>query len=120
MCERIAAQASVAQHCYGALAAMGDAELPARAGAVPVAARSMGRRPVALAPLRARYNEALSALGAQAVGLLRGWSAQLEKITAPTYSYTVRGPRADRRELPPFAQPAADPEDRPAAVRRLG
>jgi methylmalonyl-CoA mutase len=44
----------------------------------------------ALPALRARYNEALAALGGEAIGLLRGWSAQLEGITARTYSYTVR------------------------------
>ena len=44
----------------------------------------------ALGALRARYNEALEELGAEALELLRGWDERIAAITAETYSYKVR------------------------------
>jgi methylmalonyl-CoA mutase len=94
--DAVTSQAEVAatiQHCYEALRALGDPALPAAlepyatsdladTGTVAVVAT--------LTPLRSRYNEALAALATDASSLLRGWQAQLDGITAETYSYTVR------------------------------
>jgi methylmalonyl-CoA mutase len=90
--ERQAERAAVAQHCYEALRALGDPELPAElepyptvdlGGAGDVEADSLN-------PLRARYNATLEELGAEALGLLRGWEERIAGITSETYSYTVR------------------------------
>jgi isobutyryl-CoA mutase len=87
--ERRAQLASTAQHCYEALRALGDPALAGELEPYPVAALDDAGGD-GLPALRARYNETLAALGAEAIGLLRGWAAQLDGITAKTYSYTVR------------------------------
>jgi methylmalonyl-CoA mutase len=84
--ERLAALASTAQHCYEALRALGDPALPTELDAYPEADAESGEN----AALRARYNAALEDLGTEALGLLRGWTRQIESITAESYSYTVR------------------------------
>ena len=94
--ERKAELAAMAQHCYEALRALGDPELPGELEPYPSidlrAAESLGSAPEAgaLAALRVRYNDALEDLGAEALGLLRGWDDRIAAITAETYSYTVR------------------------------
>ena len=87
--ERRAQLASTAEHCYEALRALGDSALPEQLEPYPVAALDAAGG-AGLPALRARYNEALAALGPEAAELLRGWTAQLDGITAKTYSYTVR------------------------------
>jgi len=87
--ERRARLAATAEHCYEALRALGDRALPGQLEPYPVAALHAADGD-GLPALRARYNEALAALGAEATGLLRGWCDQLAGITAKTYSYPVR------------------------------
>jgi methylmalonyl-CoA mutase len=86
--ETLAATAGVAHHCYEALKAWGDPALPDALDAYPEAAIEADD---VHAPLRAQYNQALEALPAEALGLLRGWAGRIAGITAETYSYTVRG-----------------------------
>jgi methylmalonyl-CoA mutase len=86
--ERQAAQAALVQHCRAALEAIDDPQLPAPLDAYP---ESAAQSDDALAPLRARHNEALEALSPESLTLLRGWEEQLASITSETYSYTVRG-----------------------------
>ena len=82
--------------CYEALRALEDPALPAGARALPGRDLECRSVPTTDAPAGRRgrcaphYNNALAALGAEAVGLLRGWSAQIDGITAKTYSYKVR------------------------------
>nr|WP_246344951.1 methylmalonyl-CoA mutase family protein [Conexibacter arvalis] len=90
--ERLAGQAAEAQHLYAALRALHDPALPAPLEPYPAAAldaAAEGDDPAAA--LRERYNATVADLGAEAVGLLRGWDQMVERITADTYSYTVRG-----------------------------
>ncbi len=89
--ERGAEHAATAQHLYEALRTLGDAKLPEPLE--PYRAtdlQSPDADEALVAPLREHYNEALDAIGAEGLGLLRGWDAQLDGITAETYSYTVR------------------------------
>lgn len=86
--ERLAELAATAQHCYEALRSLADPALPAELEAYPEA--DLGADGGPHAALRAHYNEALTALGAEALGLLRGWARQIEAITSESFSYTVR------------------------------
>jgi methylmalonyl-CoA mutase len=85
--EARAAAAATAHHCYEALRALGDPDLPAEAEPfrpnVPPAPE--------LAALRARYGEALAALGSETAAALRGWPALVASLTGETYAYEVRG-----------------------------
>jgi isobutyryl-CoA mutase len=94
--ERQAAGAATAQHCYEALRAIGDPELPAVLEPYPSVDRGggdpqsgAGEAPT-LASLRRRYNVSLEDLGPEALGLLRSWDERIATITAETYSYKVR------------------------------
>ena len=49
------------------------------------------RRDAALDALRAAYNRALDEIGAEALAALRAWPERERGVTAPEYSYTVRG-----------------------------
>jgi len=84
--ERAAAAASLAQHCWCALEAVGDPTLPA--AGEPYAEAQLGDD--AIGKLRRRYNECLAAIGAEAQQLLREWPARLAGITAEKYTYQVR------------------------------
>jgi methylmalonyl-CoA mutase len=84
--EVLAEQAAAAQHCYEALRALGDPDLPAELEAFAEDLLESGEH----AALRGRYNGALGVLAGEALELLRGWPARLDSITADTYSYTVR------------------------------
>jgi methylmalonyl-CoA mutase len=86
--QELAARAGVAHHCYEALRAWGDPLLPDALDPYP---ESAVEGDDVHAPLRAQYNQALEQLGPEALGLLRGWDAQVAAITAPTFSYAVRG-----------------------------
>jgi methylmalonyl-CoA mutase len=85
--EKLAATAAQAQHLYEALRSLHDAPLPASLEPYAEADLADGES----AALRRAYNEALGALGAEAVGLLRNWDARIEGITAESFSYEVRG-----------------------------
>jgi methylmalonyl-CoA mutase len=85
--ERLAEGAPQAQHLYEALRSLHDAALPTPLD--PFADEDL--REGETAALRAAYNEALVALGPEAVGLLRGWDHRIEGITSDTFSYEVRG-----------------------------
>jgi methylmalonyl-CoA mutase len=89
--EREADHAATAQHCYEALRTLGDAKLPEPLEPYRTAdLQSPDADEALLAPLREHYNEALEAIGAEGLSLLRGWDEQLDGITGETYSYTVR------------------------------
>ncbi len=85
--EELAEAAAQAQHLHEALRYLHDAALPAPLEVYGDAELGDGE----VAALRRAYNEALAALGPEAVGLLRGWERRIEGITAPTFSYEVRG-----------------------------
>jgi len=85
--EQLAAIAGKAQHCYEALRAIDDEALP------PAFTAYADSQLVndTLGLLRRRYNEALAALGGEAVELLKAWPARLAGITSEKYCYQVRG-----------------------------
>jgi methylmalonyl-CoA mutase len=99
--ERLAGVAARAQQLHGALSALHDPALPAPLEPYPAEALGAGGADAAggdaagaadpLSTLRAAYDDALAELGADHAGLLRGWDQMIERITADTYSYTVRG-----------------------------
>ena len=88
--EKCAAAAASAQSFYEALAALEDPALPRSLEpyVLPGAkAAATGDRVL----LRRRYNAALDAIGTEGLDLLREWPARIEKVTAATYGYRVRG-----------------------------
>jgi methylmalonyl-CoA mutase len=85
--ERLAALASSAQHLYEALRVLCDPALP---GELELYAEDALGEGDSRAELRGHYNDALVALGGEALGLLRGWGRKIDSITAEKYSYTVR------------------------------
>ncbi|MFN8216039.1 MAG: methylmalonyl-CoA mutase family protein [Solirubrobacterales bacterium] len=88
--ERLAELAAGAQHFHGSLRALGDPALPGELepyGDAELEADGDQAR----ASLRRAYNEALAALGTEALGLLRGWRGRLRAISDETYAYEVRG-----------------------------
>ncbi|HVW46553.1 MAG TPA: methylmalonyl-CoA mutase family protein, partial [Solirubrobacterales bacterium] len=85
--DELAETAGRVQHLYESLRALHDAALPAPLEAYPEAELGDGET----AALRRAYNEALAALGSEAIGLLRGWDRRIEGITAESFSYEVRG-----------------------------
>jgi methylmalonyl-CoA mutase len=97
--EACASAAATAQHCYEALRALGDPRRPAaleRFDGSPAPSE-------AIAALRSRYDEALTLLGPDTVTALRAWSQGIERVTAETYAYEVRGRTvegANHRETP--------------------
>ena len=76
-----------AQACYRALETLGD-EPPAPLDPYPDGHPAAGDQ--TLATLRARYNEALGALGSDCVGALKDWPRRREGVQAETYRYRVR------------------------------
>jgi methylmalonyl-CoA mutase len=68
-----------------ALETLGDRELPA-----PFTPAN-GAGDAACAPLRAAYNRALEEVGAESLSALAAWPARERAVTAPEYSYQVRG-----------------------------
>jgi isobutyryl-CoA mutase len=92
--ERLAREAATAQHCYEALKALGDTDLPDElqaCAAVAGAGMPASTGEATFTALRSRYNAALESLGGEALGLLRSWDARIAAITGETFSYTVRG-----------------------------
>jgi methylmalonyl-CoA mutase len=94
--ERQAERAATAQHCYEALKAIGDPELPtvlepyASAAVQGHDAQGGVAEAPSLTSLRLRYNAALEDLGPEALALLGGWDERIAAITSQTYSYRVR------------------------------
>ena len=86
--ERQADHAATLQHLRGALAAMEDPELPEPLEAYPEAALESDD---GLARLRGHHNEAVEALSAESLRLLRGFDAQVAGVRSDTFTYTVRG-----------------------------
>jgi methylmalonyl-CoA mutase len=86
LAEQRAAAAQRAQAYYQSLDALGDGELPA-----PLARAPASEAPPGIASLRAAYNAALDEIGAEGAAALSEWDARLRGITAPEYSYAVRG-----------------------------
>ena len=71
---------------YLSLQALEDPALPE-----PFAPASAAAKDSALDALRSAYNRALEDIGADALAALRAWPAREQGVTAPEYSYTVRG-----------------------------
>ncbi len=109
------ARAQSAQRAHGlylALESLGDPRLPAPLAAAPEAGAGDG-----LEALRANYNRALEEIGTAGVVALKAWPQRLEGITAPEYSYTVRGREVrganyseslSRNPIPKLAPPRLD------------
>jgi methylmalonyl-CoA mutase len=87
--EGLAERAAQAQHLYGALKALHDPALPAELETFHESELESADGDANTA-LRSAYNDAVADLGAEALGLLRGWEGRIEAITAETFSYTVR------------------------------
>ncbi len=86
--ERQANAAATLQHLHAALATLKDPELPQPLDPYPSAVLQTDDP---LTALRAQHNEALDRLSAEALEILRGWDPMTARLTADTYSYTVRG-----------------------------
>jgi methylmalonyl-CoA mutase len=86
--ERAAAAASRAHACWTALEALGDAERPAALERYSDAQLAKSEAPVLA--LRRAYHDALDAVGADGLKLLKAWPARAKGATDPHYSYTVR------------------------------
>jgi methylmalonyl-CoA mutase len=87
--EDLAERAGVVQHLYEALKALHDPALPAELEPFSESEVEASDGDATTA-LRSAYNEAVADLGAEALGLLRGWDRRIEAITGETFSYTVR------------------------------
>ncbi|HEY6124716.1 MAG TPA: methylmalonyl-CoA mutase family protein [Steroidobacteraceae bacterium] len=85
-----ARRADAARRAHGlylSLQALGDPSLPEPMAPAPAA----DGKNAALDALRAAYNTALHDIGTDALTNLRAWPAREQGVTAPEYSYTVRG-----------------------------
>ena len=90
---RIEEQAEAARRAFGmfeALRALHDAQLPGELERFPEAALTDAAADGTKRELRAAYNKALDAMGAEAVGELKAWPARVRAATDDTYSYKVR------------------------------
>ncbi|HTU65981.1 MAG TPA: methylmalonyl-CoA mutase family protein [Steroidobacteraceae bacterium] len=83
--ERRVAAARRAHGLYVSLQALDDPQLPAPLEKAPEGGAG------ALAPVRAAYNAAVDEVGAEAAAALAAWPERERGITAPEYSYRVRG-----------------------------
>jgi methylmalonyl-CoA mutase len=91
--ERAAAQAEAARRAFGlyeSLKALHDARLPAPLDRYPQEALDDVAADDTRRDLRAAYNQALDAIGAEGVGELKAWPARARAATDATYSYKVR------------------------------
>ena len=90
---RVAQQAEAASRAYGvyqSLVALKDASLPNPLDRYSDAAVADAASDSTLRALRATYNSALDAVGAEGVAELKRWPARVAAATAETYSYQVR------------------------------
>ena len=85
-----AERASELQHLYAALNALEDPLLPGELEAYPADAL-VGDSDPSMLVLRQRYQEGLSDLGPEAIGLLKDWPARRAAVQSEKYSYEVRG-----------------------------
>ncbi|MDJ0941176.1 MAG: methylmalonyl-CoA mutase family protein [Woeseiaceae bacterium] len=89
-CDTQAEIASQAQHLYESLKLLDDPELPE--ALEPYRSEVLSGGPDQnLLVLRQRYNEAIQALTADSLALLREWPARKAGVRSETFSYTVRG-----------------------------
>jgi isobutyryl-CoA mutase len=79
-----------ANSLHEALRALDDRELPAPLARYPDAALAAGADG-AFTRLRGAYNDALDAVGPEAIDLLRQWPSLAKSATDPQYGYVVRG-----------------------------
>ncbi|HWJ06304.1 MAG TPA: methylmalonyl-CoA mutase family protein [Steroidobacteraceae bacterium] len=89
--DHVAEAASHAQSLHEALRTLGDAHLPAPLERIASAAVTDPTADAALVRLRGAYNDALDAIGAEGLALLRAWPAQSKSATDEQYVYRVRG-----------------------------
>ena len=90
---RVEQQVEAARRAYAhyeSLKELRDPQLPAPLDRYPEAALA-GEGDASRRELRAAYNAALDAVGAEGVGELRAWPARAKSVTDETYSYLVRG-----------------------------
>ena len=76
---------------YGSLKTLHDAALPSPLERYADAALQGPELDATRRHLRQGYNEALEAMGAEAIAQLKAWPARAQSVTAETYSYEVRG-----------------------------
>jgi methylmalonyl-CoA mutase len=89
--EHRAAAARRAQSLHEALGALGDKGLPEPLERYGAAALVDEAADAAVIRLRGAYNDALEAIGADGIALLRQWPALAKSATDDEYSYRVRG-----------------------------
>ncbi|MEC9341613.1 MAG: methylmalonyl-CoA mutase family protein, partial [Pseudomonadota bacterium] len=82
---------SEAWHFHHALSALQDPALPVWLDRYPAAALDDDSQERGLLTLRQRYQSRLDDLDDESLTLLRGWPATRDAVTAPQYSYQVRG-----------------------------
>ncbi len=90
---RIEEQVEAARRAFGmfeALKTLRDAQLPGELERFPAAALTDAAADGTKRELRAAYNQALDAMGTEAVGELKAWPARVRSATDETYSYKVR------------------------------
>jgi methylmalonyl-CoA mutase len=111
--DRQAEAAQRAQALWETLAEIPDPKLPPPLSPFDPAELT-GASDHTLLTLRQRYQDAVTALSPEAVGLLRGWPQRMQSITDPTYSYEVRGKvvtganyvdSLSRQQIPKIAAP---------------
>ena len=85
-----AAQADLAQSYWQALQAIGDGKLPPALALYELADLQADDADGSMRLLRQRYNEAVKALSAESVNLLREWPARLKSVTDDFNEYRVR------------------------------
>jgi methylmalonyl-CoA mutase len=91
---RIEEEAQAASRAFGlyqALASVEDSALPAPFERVSAAALTDAAADATRRQLRAAYNAALDAVGAEGTAELAAWPARVAAATAATYTYPVRG-----------------------------
>jgi len=89
--DHVAEAASRAQSLHEALRTLDDAHLPAPLERIAATALTDAAADAALVRLRGAYNDALDAVGAEGLALLRAWPAQSQSATDDQYVYRVRG-----------------------------
>ncbi len=87
--DRGAEAASIAQSLFDALRLLGDPALPEPLSPYP--AEQLQDADASRAALRAKYNDALTQVGAEGVALLREWPGRDAGVSAPEYAFEVRG-----------------------------
>ncbi|MGH8177677.1 MAG: methylmalonyl-CoA mutase family protein [Steroidobacter sp.] len=88
--EALVEAARTAYGLYQSLRALHDAALPTPLERYPDSAVTDAQADATRCELRAAYNRALDAIGAEALGELRRWPQRVREITQAQYSYKVR------------------------------